>query len=119
MPSTGSTSCCLGTGRPTEPGSRLDRRRSFKSSRHPAVFAGWIRSSDIPSWCRGQFPRVGETPTDTAQRLMGDRYPGGWVRKGTWAKEYSQIKKWASRGFQDPVVAPPATPVEPDWLARC
>jgi RHS repeat-associated protein len=62
-------------------------------------------AKDVPSWCRGQRPRVGEKGEDSAKRLLDEKYgPGNWERGA--GKEFSQIQKWGDRAFQDPSVPP-------------
>lgn len=63
-------------------------------------------ATDTPSWARGIPRRVGETPNDYARRLMDDKYGRGkWDRT---EPEYSKIKKFGQRGFQDPKSVAPA-----------
>nr|WP_253203981.1 RHS repeat-associated core domain-containing protein [Methylosinus sp. KRF6] len=58
-------------------------------------------ATDVPSWCRGQRPRIGESGSDFAKRLMDDEYgPGNW-EKGT-GYEYNKIQKWGDRSFRIP-----------------
>ena len=64
------------------------------------------RSTDAPSWVKGERPNVGENGNDFAKRLMDEKYgPGNW-KKGP-SSEYDQIRKYGDRGFMDP---PPTVP---------
>ena len=56
--------------------------------------------SAVPSWVinGGYRPYVGETPAQTATRIMDEQYGEGSWPKGP-GKEYNQILKWASRHF--------------------
>ncbi len=67
----------------------------------PTSGSGKDKSSDVPSWVRqeaGNRPRTGETPNETAARVMNGRYgEGNWNQK---SPEYSKIQKWAARSFQ-------------------
>ena len=58
-------------------------------------------AKDVPSWAKGQRPRAGESGKDFAERLMDDKYgEGNYKKRGTG--EYSKIKKWGDRAFEDP-----------------
>jgi hypothetical protein len=54
----------------------------------------------VPSWVinQGEAPYEGETPTQTATRIMNAQYGQGNWSKGP-GSEYNQILKWASRHF--------------------
>jgi hypothetical protein len=56
--------------------------------------------SEVPSWIsnQGEAPYEGETPTQTATRIMNAQYGQGNYKKGP-GTEYNQIVKWASRHF--------------------
>jgi hypothetical protein len=56
--------------------------------------------SAVPSWVinQGETPYQGETPTQTATRIMNAQYGQGNWNKGP-GSEYNQILKWASRHF--------------------
>lgn len=62
--------------------------------------SGKEAAKDVPSWAKGQRPRVGENGKQFADRLMGEKYPDGYPKgPGT---EYNKIQKWGDRGFVDP-----------------
>ncbi|MBL8085416.1 MAG: RHS repeat-associated core domain-containing protein [Candidatus Obscuribacter sp.] len=63
-------------------------KKSKKSDREKAI--------DRPSWSKGEKPLKGEKPTEFAKRVMDDRYGmGNYDPRG---EEFSQLKKWATRG---------------------
>lgn len=55
----------------------------------------------VPSWARGQRPRVGEDGKSFARRLLDEKYGAGQWRRGP-NTEFNQIKKWGDRGFVEP-----------------
>ena len=56
------------------------------------------KADDPPSWARKEKPRKGENGNQYAKRKMDERYGRGrWTKKGTKAREYSKLKKWADR----------------------
>lgn len=59
---------------------------------------GKERSSEIPSWAKGQRPRPGENGKDFAKRLMDERYGPGNYNTGP-GKDYNKLKKFGDRGF--------------------
>ncbi|MFL5343724.1 MAG: hypothetical protein ACJ8AT_02975 [Hyalangium sp.] len=58
-------------------------------------------AKDVPSWARGQRPRVGESGKDFAKRLLDEKYGEGNYEKGA-KSEFSKIQKWGDRSFEDP-----------------
>ena len=56
-------------------------------------------AKDIPSFARGEVPTVGETSADFARRILLKN--GRPIEEGA-GKEFSKIKKWADRAFEDP-----------------
>jgi RHS repeat-associated protein len=62
--------------------------------------SGKEAASNVPSWARGEAPRVGEDGKSFAKRLMDDKYgEGNW--SGTGANsEFSKIRKFGDRGFE-------------------
>ena len=62
--------------------------------------SGKEAADDIPGWARGKPRRVGETPTDYAERLLDEHYgKGAWSDK---SPEFGQLKKWGSRAWRVP-----------------
>jgi hypothetical protein len=58
--------------------------------------SGKDRGSDIPSWAKGAKRLPGEKPSDTAKRLLDEKYgPGNW-KEGP-DTEYNQLKKFYER----------------------
>jgi RHS repeat-associated protein len=56
-------------------------------------------AKDVPSWARGQRPRIGESGKEFAKRLLDEKYgPGNYDRGPT--SEFNQIKKWGDRAFE-------------------
>jgi hypothetical protein len=49
-------------------------------------------AKDVPSWAKGQRPRVGESRMDFAKRLLDGKYGPGNYDKGP-GSEFSQIQK--------------------------
>ena len=59
------------------------------------------KSSDTPSWADGHNPKARENGNAYAKREMDQRYgKGKWKRKGRQGHEYSELKKWADRGYR-------------------
>jgi RHS repeat-associated protein len=57
---------------------------------------------DVPSWAKGNRPRIGESGKDFAKRMMDEQYGAGeWEGTGP-RSEFSKIKKWGDRGFVEP-----------------
>lgn len=93
------------------PGRRCDQANPWSASRTSQALTG---AKNVPSWARGEPRRVGETPTQFAERLM-DRQFGG---RGNWDRTpadrgaksaFSQILK-SARGWRNPR----AVPLPPD-----
>lgn len=71
----------------------------FKS---PTSGSGKEKASDAPSWARGDpaaRPRVGESPSQSATRVLDSKYGSGNYPKGP-GSEFNKIQKWHSRGFK-------------------
>lgn len=58
-------------------------------------------AKDVPSWAKGERPKVGESGKDFSDRLLNDKYGNGNYDKGP-GSEHNQIKKWGDRSFVDP-----------------
>ena len=56
-------------------------------------------AKDVPSWAKGQRPRVGESGRDFAKRLLDDKYGPGNYDKCP-GSEFNRIQKWGDRAFQ-------------------
>ena len=63
---------------------------------------GKAGATDIPSWVRneGYVPYQGEKPNEAAKRILDSKYGPGNYETGP-GSEYSQVKKWVSRHFDD------------------
>jgi RHS repeat-associated protein len=57
------------------------------------------RSTDTPSWIKGQRPRPGQSGKEFADEALDQRYGKGNYNTGP-GSEHSKIKKWADRGCQ-------------------
>ncbi|AXI01469.1 RHS repeat domain-containing protein [Aquirhabdus parva] len=62
--------------------------------------SGKEAAKDVPSWARGEVPKVGENGNKFATRLMNDKYGKGEWEKGVG--EFNKIRKYGDRGFKDP-----------------
>src|ERR1035437_4767860 len=85
---------------PVMGGDPLPKREFVRSVpfRVDARPTGKERSSEIPSWAKGQRPRPGENGKDFAKRLMDERYGPGNYNTGP-GKDYNKLKKFGDRGF--------------------
>ena len=54
------------------------------------------RSTDIPSWAKGEKPREGESGKEYAKRLCDERYGKGNYRTGP-GSEYNKLRKYGDR----------------------
>jgi hypothetical protein len=59
-------------------------------------------SKDIPKAAEGQVPKVGESSSEFAQRVLEDYYKGQKDFKKGPNNEFSEIEKWAERHWQNP-----------------
>jgi hypothetical protein len=61
-------------------------------------------STDAPSWIKqwpDGRPGVGESGEAFALRMMNKKYgPDGWRWSGVQGDEFSQLQKYADRGFE-------------------
>jgi len=73
--------------------------RSFKKTRSGQ--SGKEAARDVPSWARGERPYVDESGEQFATRLLDNKYGRGNYGKGP-NTEYSKIKKWGERAFENP-----------------
>ncbi|CAM2005762.1 NHL domain-containing protein [Acanthopleuribacter pedis] len=78
-----------------------DCNRKFKKSKKGS---GKEKASDAPSFVKNHpegRPYEGESGDQFAKRMMDAQFgEGGWSRKGAQGKQFSQIKKYGSRGFE-------------------
>ena len=63
--------------------------------------SGKEAATDVPSFARGEAPRVGESGNDFAKRLMDAREGPGNYPTGP-GSEFNKIKKFGDRAFEDP-----------------
>lgn len=66
-----------------------------------AKLSGKEGAKDVPSWVKGERPNVSESGRDFAKRVLDKKYgAGNYSTKSN--TEFSKIKKWGDRAFQDP-----------------
>jgi hypothetical protein len=58
-------------------------------------------AKDVPSWAKGERPKVNESGKDFAKRLLDKKYGEGNYGKGP-GSEFNKIQKWGDRSFEDP-----------------
>ncbi|HTA93284.1 MAG TPA: hypothetical protein VK745_27090, partial [Polyangiaceae bacterium] len=63
--------------------------------------SGKEAARDVPSWAKGNRPKVGEAGKDFAKRLLDEKYGPNNYPKGP-GSEFNQVKKWGDRGFRNP-----------------
>lgn len=66
-----------------------------------AGLSGKEGAKDIPSWAEGKRPRVGESGRAFAKRVLDERYGKG-PHDESPGSEFSKIKKFCDRAFEDP-----------------
>ena len=59
--------------------------------------SGKEKSSDVPSWAKGEKPKEGESGNDFAKRLMDKKYGKGNYKTGP-GSEYNKLRKYGDRG---------------------
>ena len=59
--------------------------------------SGKEKSSDVPSWAKGEKPKESESGNDFAKRLMDKKYGKGNYRTGP-GSEYNKLRKYGDRG---------------------
>lgn len=62
--------------------------------------SGKEAAKDVPSWAKGNRPRVGESGKDFAKRLLDEKY-GPDYPKGP-GSEFNKVQKWGDRAFRNP-----------------
>jgi hypothetical protein len=82
---------------PTTPPTPKQQQKVPKSGQ-----SGADAARDTPSWVKGNVPKVGESSDAFAQRMMEKNYPGQTKFERGADSEFSKIKKWADRHFEDP-----------------
>ena len=58
-------------------------------------------AKDVPSWAKGERPKVNESGKDFAKRLLDKKYGEGNYDKGP-GSEFNKIQKWGDRAFENP-----------------
>jgi YD repeat-containing protein len=86
------------------PGAGARSRPSFKKRK--AGLTGKEAATDVPDWIsrlKDNRPYVDETGIDFATRMLNTKYgAGNWTRKGQQGREFSQLKKYGDRAFENP-----------------
>ena len=71
----------------------MDKKKRSKLS-------GKEAADDVPSWAREELPLTTENGRDFAGRLLDDKYGAGNYPTGP-GSEFSKIKKWGDRAFEE------------------
>lgn len=58
-------------------------------------------AKDVPSWAKGERPRLNESGKDFAKRLLDKKYGEGNYDRGP-GSEFNKIQKWGDRAFGNP-----------------
>jgi hypothetical protein len=58
-------------------------------------------AKDVPSWAKGERPKVNESGKDFAKRLLDKKHGEGNYDKGP-GSEFNKIQKWGDRAFENP-----------------
>jgi hypothetical protein len=58
-------------------------------------------AKDVPSWAKGERPKVNESGKDFAKRLLDKKYGEENYDKGP-GSEFNKIQKWGERAFENP-----------------
>lgn len=74
---------------------------SEKSKVPKPGISGKEGSKEVPSWAKGERPKVGENGNKFAERLLDNKYGKGNYDKGP-NTEFNKIRKWGDRAFVDP-----------------
>jgi hypothetical protein len=70
-----------------------------RKKKTPVSGSGKEKSSDTPSWARGERPYVDESGKKFAERLLDAKYGKGKWKDGP-DSEFNKIRKWRDRGFK-------------------
>lgn len=72
------------------------RNNPFK---RPKSGSGKEKSTDVPSWAKGNRPYQNENGNQFAKRLCDEHFGEGNYDKGP-RSDYNRIRKWGDRGFE-------------------
>jgi hypothetical protein len=75
------------------------RQEQYKTPK--AGVSGKEGAKDVPSWAKGERPKVNESGKDFAKRLLDKKYGEGNYDKGP-GSEFNKIQKWGDRAFENP-----------------
>lgn len=84
------------TGQGPSGGSKQEQYKTPKSG-----VSGKEGAKDVPSWAKGERPKVDESGKEFARRLLDKKYGEGSYDKGP-GSEFSKIQKWGDRVFENP-----------------
>jgi len=84
------------TGQGPSGGSKQEQYKTPKSG-----VSGKEGAKDVPSWAKGERPKVDESGKDFAKRLLDKKYGEGNYDKGP-GSEFNKIQKWGDRAFENP-----------------
>ncbi|EPX62631.1 hypothetical protein D187_008819 [Cystobacter fuscus DSM 2262] len=84
------------TGKGPGGGSKQEQYKTPKSG-----VSGKEGAKDVPSWAKGERPKVDESGKDFAKRLLDKKYGEGSYDKGP-GSEFNKIQKWGDRAFENP-----------------
>jgi hypothetical protein len=92
------------TGKGPSDGSKLENQKpqtqeQYKTPKSGA--SGKEGAKDVPSWAKGERPKVNESGKDFAKRLLDKKYGEGNYDKGP-GSEFNKIQKWGDRAFENP-----------------
>ncbi|PTL75476.1 hypothetical protein [Vitiosangium sp. GDMCC 1.1324] len=92
------------TGQGPSGGSKPENQKPQTQEQYKAPksgVSGKEGAKDVPSWAKGERPKVNESGKDFAKRLLDKKYGEGNYDKGP-GSEFSKIQKWGDRAFENP-----------------
>jgi hypothetical protein len=78
---------------------KLQTQEPYKTPK--SGVSGKEGAKDVPSWAKGERPKVNESGKDFAKRLLDKKYGEGNYDKGP-GSEFNKIQKWGDRAFENP-----------------
>ncbi|WP_225412924.1 SitA5 family polymorphic toxin [Stigmatella hybrida] len=92
------------TGQGPGGGSKLENQKPQTQEQYKTPksgVSGKEGAKDVPSWAKGERPKVNESGKDFAKRLLDKKYGEGNYDKGP-GSEFNKIQKWGDRAFENP-----------------
>ncbi|SEU38786.1 hypothetical protein [Stigmatella erecta] len=92
------------TGQGPGGGSKLENQKPQTQEQYKTPTSGVSGkegAKDVPSWAKGERPKVNESGKDFAKRLLDKKYGEGNYDKGP-GSEFNKIQKWGDRAFENP-----------------